>query len=478
MPEPFDPNDPSEPVPYSRTRVAFRSDLSGRPIAIRPLEFLAKPGSERGRFLRMVDEVFDEMTLSDNRRADQIAEVRAGWFKYRVDPGTDVLRLVRGLRQRGIPAQANHVYFVSTVRAAAGGRLAVAPNMFTPNMFTPNMFTGGGAGGGGGSCFCPHGPVESDEEPTPRLGARPAQPPAGAAQPVPGKRVDVHVIDIATPGGGAANRVGEFNEQGFDLVEPAVNQNEDDWVDPATGHGDFVKSVLEEAAGVTATLWQAADPLGDISDSALVNALQAVQAAADRTKWRVLNLSLSGYNEDDRAGVVLADEIAEMLKDGWLIVAAAGNSASCRLAWPAALPGVVAVGAISRCVPAWFSNYGPWVDVSAPGVDIVARYPDIGKLGDDENKKPTDKLKVGPGKDAAGKMVMFLASDFDTGWATWSGTSFSAPFVAGKLAARLEAGVAVKQAAVARSEHVAAAVRALLSDDLDWLPYYGRILPA
>jgi thermitase len=49
------------------------------------------------------------------------------------------------------------------------------------------------------------------------------------------------------------------------------------------------------------------------------------------------------------------------------VVAAAGNGASSRPWWPAALPSVIAVGAAAP-----FSGHGPWVDVVVDGVDVPA----------------------------------------------------------------------------------------------------------
>ena len=55
-------------------------------------------------------------------------------------------------------------------------------------------------------------------------------------------------------------------------------------------------------------------------------------------------------------------------------VAAAGNLQSCRPYFPAALPGVVGVGGLDRGGPAWFSNFGSWVDACAPAVNVVSTF--------------------------------------------------------------------------------------------------------
>ena len=47
---------------------------------------------------------------------------------------------------------------------------------------------------------------------------------------------------------------------------------------------------------------------------------------------------------------------------------------SCRPYFPAALPGVIGVGGLDRGGPAWFSNFGSWVDACAPAVNIVSTF--------------------------------------------------------------------------------------------------------
>ena len=60
---------------------------------------------------------------------------------------------------------------------------------------------------------------------------------------------------------------------------------------------------------------------------------------------------------------------------GALFVAAAGNDSTSFIEYPAgyALPNVVAVAATnSQDTLAWFSNYGSWVHIAAPGESVVA----------------------------------------------------------------------------------------------------------
>jgi PKD repeat protein len=66
-----------------------------------------------------------------------------------------------------------------------------------------------------------------------------------------------------------------------------------------------------------------------------------------------------------------ANVIQYALNNGIIVVAAAGNDGQNAPHYPAALPGVIAVGAVDGADKiAWFSNYGSFIDVMAPGVQI------------------------------------------------------------------------------------------------------------
>lgn len=62
--------------------------------------------------------------------------------------------------------------------------------------------------------------------------------------------------------------------------------------------------------------------------------------------------------------------------EGLIVVAASGNDGVRRISYPAAYPSVIAVGAIANTNRrAEFSQYGPGLDVVAPGVDVLSSVP-------------------------------------------------------------------------------------------------------
>jgi subtilisin family serine protease len=86
----------------------------------------------------------------------------------------------------------------------------------------------------------------------------------------------------------------------------------------------------------------------------------------------IVNLSLSGP-----ANVLLERGVARLEALGAVVVAAAGNEGSTRERYPAAYPSVIGVGAIDRDGRLFeASNRGPWVELGAPGVDVLSTVPE------------------------------------------------------------------------------------------------------
>lgn len=98
---------------------------------------------------------------------------------------------------------------------------------------------------------------------------------------------------------------------------------------------------------------------------------RGVTWSADRGA-KVINCSFEGPGKSE----ALKDALDHATRKGAVVVAAAGNGNTARPAYPAAYPNVIAVAATDRHDRrASFSNRGNWVDVAAPGVDILSTVP-------------------------------------------------------------------------------------------------------
>jgi subtilisin family serine protease len=188
-------------------------------------------------------------------------------------------------------------------------------------------------------------------------------------------------------------------------------------LDAQAGHGTFIAGVVLQhapAARLRIRRLLASDGVCDEVD--LVNALHDVRehSASRGEKIDIINLSLGYSTYDDRPSPVVADAITSFGR-GTVVVACAGNAGDDRPFWPAALKSAVAVGALDSdgSDRAPFSNFGWWVDACAIGERVRSSFVDF-----DGPLPPT--------------------GDFDRdrfrGYATWSGTSFAAPVVAGEIA--------------------------------------------
>jgi len=99
---------------------------------------------------------------------------------------------------------------------------------------------------------------------------------------------------------------------------------------------------------------------------------QGIRWAADHGA-NIINMSLGGSDYS----YTVAEAVAYAQGKGALVVAAAGNNGEqITDVYPATLPGVLTVTAVDRNLySANFSNYGPEIEVAAPGVDILSTIP-------------------------------------------------------------------------------------------------------
>jgi subtilisin family serine protease len=164
------------------------------------------------------------------------------------------------------------------------------------------------------------------------------------------------------------------------------------------GHGTQVAGIIaaatNDSVGIAGLCWNCRlMPVRVMADSGASNysdiAAGVVYATAKGA--RIINLSLGGYSDSH----TLRDAINAAVAQGIVIVGGAGNDNVATPFYPAAYSNVLAVaGTTSGDTRAGYSNYGAWVDVAAPGVEIT---------------------------------TTFLGGD----WGPGSGTSVAAPFASG-----------------------------------------------
>jgi thermitase len=161
--------------------------------------------------------------------------------------------------------------------------------------------------------------------------------------------------------------------RGYDFVQrdnAPMDQN---------GHGTHVAGIAaaetNNATGVAGmapnTKILAVRVLDANGSGSLANIADGIRYAADAGA-EVINLSLGC----DCATTTLESAVNYAWNKGVVIVAAAGNDGVSTTFEPASYANVIAVGAVdSNNRKASFSNWGTWVDVMAPGVDIASTYP-------------------------------------------------------------------------------------------------------
>jgi hypothetical protein len=197
-----------------------------------------------------------------------------------------------------------------------------------------------------------------------------------------------------------------------DVLPPALADGRQP-IPPFAGHGTFIAGVvrcLSPSAQVEVTDHFTVS--GAELESEMVRKLDDLAA----TGPDLICLSAGTYTRNDWTCLGF-----EEFRRRWpdvTVVAAAGNDSTDRPFYPAAFDWVVAVGALAADQQhlAWFSNFGDWVDVYAPGEGLVNAF------------ATGEYVYVEPPKRPARQAFH--------GMARWSGTSFAAPVVAGLIGER------------------------------------------
>ena len=327
-------------------------------------------------------------SLARNEKQDRGFDTREGLqsldlIQVQLDPATDVIDLTRWIE-------------LDAARRDLGHQVVVGPNF----CWRGEPIYHGGPGG----------------EPSPEK--RRDMPGAGKKRD-PNDPCDIATLDTGIVDTLPRELMAALRPDKNDADDLDVDQ--DGLLDTQNGHGSFVAGVVHQLAPELLV-----DP-GKVLDSTGLGDDASVTRELLQTRAPVVNMSLGGYTEDDRAPVAMASVI-RLLAQTTVLVASAGNNGSDRPFWPAAFKGVVAVAAYDSTgqsiVAAKFSNYGSWVDVCAPGVGVVSTFATF----------PPD-----PNQAKAGEPVF-------EGWARWDGTSFAAPQVAAVLAQLVQSGATARDA--------------------------------
>jgi len=174
-------------------------------------------------------------------------------------------------------------------------------------------------------------------------------------------------------------------DTGVDLNHPDLDDkivagwdfvNDDSYAWDDHGHGTHV-------AGIAAAETNNGDGVAGISWGALVMPVKVLNEqgkgfysdVAEGILWacdhgaQIINLSLGG----SEPSATLEEAVEEAYDDGCLMVAAAGNGGGDGVDYPARYPETIAVAATDQSDSrASFSDYGPQVDVAAPGVAVYS----------------------------------------------------------------------------------------------------------
>ena len=152
------------------------------------------------------------------------------------------------------------------------------------------------------------------------------------------------------------------------------NNNPDD----DNGHGTHVAGIAAACSnngrGVTGVAWGArllpVKVLASDGYGSYATVAAGITYAVDRGA-NIVNLSLGGHDDS----ITLADAVRYANDRNRLVVAASGNTNGAVL-YPAAYPEALAVAATDNLDERyWNSNFGPELDLSAPGVDVYSTYP-------------------------------------------------------------------------------------------------------
>lgn len=210
---------------------------------------------------------------------------------------------------------------------------------------------------------------------------------------IPGPKTPWGILAVKAPQAWAVAKQGQgarvlVLDTGIDFNHPSLKANYEqgkDFTGDSTGadvtdhvgHGTHVSGTIAgvmDAQGFTGVAPKAKILMGRVcSEQGCSNI-----AIASGINWGisqkvdVISMSLGGAMSTPAE----RDAVAKADRAGLTVVAASGNDGTNKVSYPAALPTVIAVGAVdNQSQKASFSQYGPELAVVAPGVDVVSSVP-------------------------------------------------------------------------------------------------------
>ncbi|GAA3819913.1 type VII secretion-associated serine protease mycosin [Streptomyces coacervatus] len=200
-----------------------------------------------------------------------------------------------------------------------------------------------------------------------------------------GKGVTVAVIDTGVDGSNP-QLSGAMAGAGKSFVDGAANKD-------IEGHGTRVAGIIAarpmkgtgfEGIAPDAKILSLRYTGGENKQGNTGTMAQAINYAVSQGA-KIINISSDTASKEDNGP--LRSAVAAAVQKGALIVAAAGNDGADGKSadtYPASYPGVLAVAASDRNDErAYFSQAGDFVDVAAPGVDMVSTVPKGGQCSAD-----------------------------------------------------------------------------------------------
>ena len=180
--------------------------------------------------------------------------------------------------------------------------------------------------------------------------------------------------------------------------------------DDEHGHGTHVAgiaaAVTDNSKGIAGVSWGSKIFVVRVFDSnnqgTGIRTANGITEAAN-SGARIINISGGGASEK----AAKCKAVSYAISKGAMVVASAGNNGNSTKSYPAACAGAIAVGSTTNSDSrASYSNFGSWVDLAAPGTNVLSTVP-------------------------VGGSCKFCNT---TGYRKLSGTSMAAPMVAGAAA--------------------------------------------